>query len=61
MIVTREFASIVEAVAHYAKEGYSTVDYADRSRIMRKGRNEVIINKEDFLLVVAEELIADFG
>lgn len=52
----KEFASIVEAVAHYAQQGYSTVDYADRFRIMRRGRDKVIINREDFLLVVAEEL-----
>lgn len=55
----REFACIAEAVAHYAIKGYSTVDYADRSRIMRRGRDEVIINREDFLCVVAEELTAD--
>lgn len=55
---TKEFACIADAVAHYAKQGFSTVDYADRSRIMKRGRSEVIINREDFMLVIAE---ANYG
>lgn len=57
-IVRSNFASIVEAVAHYVNRGYSTVSTNECSRIMRRGRDEVIINKEDFMLVSAEELIA---
>lgn len=56
---TKEFTCIADAVAHYAKQGFSTVDYADRSRIMKRGRSKVIINREDFLRVVAEVLIVE--
>lgn len=57
MIIRKEFASIAEAVAYYGKQGYVTSDYTDHSRIMRRNNDEVIINREDFLLVTAEELI----
>lgn len=59
MITTKEFASVAEAVAHYAKVGYDTVDSASRSRIMRRGNDEVIINHEGLLHVVAEELTSN--
>ena len=51
----RQFASIAEAVAFYHYLGYQSVDFTALSRIMRRGRDEVIINKEGFLNVVAEE------
>lgn len=57
MIIRKEFACIAEAVTYYYKRGYDTVDSTDRSRIMRRNNDEVIINHEDFLLVTAEELI----
>jgi hypothetical protein len=39
MIVRKEFVCIAEAVAHYLKRGYPTVDEADFSRIMRRGQD----------------------
>lgn len=60
--MTKEFASIAEAVAFYFNDGYTTVGSTELSRIMvkrargsKKLLGEVIINKVDFLSVVAEE------
>jgi hypothetical protein len=55
---SQEFASVAEAVAHYFRQGYKTVYEGAGGRIMRRGRDEVVINHEGFLLVVAEEVIA---
>ena len=61
--MTKTFPSIAEAVAHYASQGYSTVEYKDRSRVMERrdtGKRllgTVVINKEDFLSVAAVETL----
>jgi len=54
-----KFASIAEASAHFYKLGYKTVAFTDYSKIMRKDRNEVMINRESFLDVIAEELVLE--
>jgi hypothetical protein len=58
MLTRKTFASIAEAVAYYLQKGYSTVVESELKRVMRRGRNEVEIKKEDFLLVKCEEYTA---
>lgn len=58
---TTSFACIAEAVAHYIKQGYHTVDELNDSRIMSKHVDgvkvgEVIINREGFLNVIGEKI-----
>lgn len=55
---TKHFACIAEAAAHYYLMGFVTVDDNTNSRIMRRGRDEVIINREGFLDVVSEAVFA---
>lgn len=55
---TKQFACIAEAVAHYFKMGFVTVCELEDGRIMRRGRDEVIINREGFLDVSAEAIFA---
>lgn len=58
----KEFASIAEARCHYLLKGYRTVDSNSDSCIMTKHYGEgnklgeVIINREGFLQVQAEEI-----
>lgn len=59
---SKEFASIAEARCHYLLKGYRTVDSNLDSCIMSKYNaddvkvGEVIINREGFLHIVAEEI-----
>jgi hypothetical protein len=58
---TVQFASISEALAHFYRQGYETVDTGTDTAIMTKHVDgckvgEVIINREAFLTVVAEKL-----
>ncbi len=58
---TTSFACIADAVAHYLKQGYVTVDGGEQSRIMSKHVDgvkvgEVIINREGFLNVIGEKI-----
>ncbi len=59
---TKEFASMAEARAFYLKRNYETVyNEADqallKSKSLKNFKGEVMINKEGFLKVVAEEVI----
>lgn len=56
---TKEFASMAEARAFYLKRNYETT-YNEADQAILKSKNfkgEVMINKEGFLKVVAEEVI----
>lgn len=59
---SKELASIAEARCHYLLKGYRTVDSNLDSCIMSKYNaddvkvGEVIINREGFLHIVAEEI-----
>lgn len=59
---TKEFASIAEARCHYLLKGYRTVESSTESCLMTKHDSEgnklgeVIINREGFLQVSAEEI-----
>ena len=59
---TKEFASIAEARCHYLLKGYRTGDSNADSCIMSKYNaddlkvGEVIINREGFMHVLAEEI-----
>jgi len=60
--ITKIFPSIAEARAHYIRQGYLTVESNEYSAIMTRHRGgnktgEVIINKDGFLNVLAEELL----
>lgn len=59
MINRKEFASIAEAVAYYYQRGYKTTAEVECGRVMIKGRNEVIIYREEFLKVIGEEYIPE--
>lgn len=62
-IANKEFASMAEARAFYLEQGYVTSDEGEDSYLMVRRNHptlqngEVIINKEGFLLVVAEEIL----
>lgn len=56
--MTKEFACMADARAHYLKQGYTTSDEAADSYLMVKFEPcclEVLIEKEGFLKVVAKE------
>ena len=58
----KEFASIAEARCHYLLKGYRTIESSTESCLMTKHDGEgnklgeVIINREGFLQVSAEEI-----
>ena len=59
---SKEFASIAEARCHYLLKGYRTIESSVGSCLMTKldgegnKLGEVIINREGFMLVQAEEI-----
>ena len=59
---SKEFASIAEARCHYLLKGYRTIESTAESCLMTKHDGEgnklgeVIINREGFLQVQAEEI-----
>lgn len=59
---TKEFASIAEARCHYLLKGYRTIESTAESCLMTKHDGEgnklgeVIINREGFLHIIAEEI-----
>lgn len=60
MTTTKTFACIADATVYYMQQGYTTDVYYEFGRRMIKTDDdcivgEVLINKEDFLYVVAEE------
>lgn len=60
--IKQEFASIAEARCHYLLKGYRTIESNSESCLMTKHDSEgeklgeVIINREGFMLVKAEEI-----
>lgn len=59
---SKEFASIAEARCHYLLKGYRTIESTAESCLMTKHDGEgnklgeVIINREGFLQISAEEI-----